>query len=253
MNDLAPPLLAIARAASREILAVKAAGPAVREKADRSPVTDADIAANALVTAALAELTPDIPVIAEESDPQEVPAPGSRFWLVDPLDGTREFIAGRDEYTVNIALIENRRPLLGVVGIPERDEVYLGTLGAGAERIAGDGGRRAIAARMPPPEGLVALASRSHGSPETDAWLARPEIAEVVRIGSALKFCLLAEGRADIYPRLGRTMEWDTAAGHAVLAAAGGSLTTLDGGAFLYAKPGFENPPFLARGRVAGG
>lgn len=248
MKHLAAALVAIARAASREILAVKAAGAAVREKADRSPVTEADLAANALIVAALAELTPDIPVIAEESDPDAAPAPGPRFWLVDPLDGTREFIAGRDEYTVNIALIEDRRPVLGLVGIPERGEYYIGTVGVGAERIGNDGGSQAIHARPPPPGGLTALASRSHGSPETDAWLARPEIAEVVRIGSAVKFCLLAEGRADIYPRLGRTMEWDIAAGHAVLAAAGGSVARLDGTPMTYGKPGFENPHFLARG-----
>jgi 3'(2'), 5'-bisphosphate nucleotidase len=180
-----------------------------------------------------------------------------RFFLVDPLDGTREFVSRRDEFTVNIALIEDSEPVLGVVYAPARRELYWGDVKAQrAGRIEADpdGTMPAlgsgIAARPAPPGGLVAVASRSHRSPETDALLANYPVAEFRSIGSSLKFCLLAAGVADIYPRVGATMEWDTAAGQAVLVAAGGRVTTLDGQPFRYGKPGFRNGDFLARGRV---
>ncbi|MDP6952432.1 MAG: 3'(2'),5'-bisphosphate nucleotidase CysQ, partial [Alphaproteobacteria bacterium] len=220
------------------------------EKSDASPVTEADEAANALIVERLSVLAPDIPIIAEESVAAGiVPDIGERFWLVDPLDGTREFIAGRNEYTVNIALIESRVPVLGVIDLPAKGEAYLGVVGKGAWRIV-DGERRAIVARPVPAANPIAVASRSHGDAQTDAWLAEAGVGECVRAGSSAKFCVLACGKADLYPRFGRTMEWDIAAGHAILAAAGGSVTTLDGSAFLYAKPGFENPPFIARGAI---
>jgi 3'(2'), 5'-bisphosphate nucleotidase len=241
-------IVAIAHAAGVLIEGIRARGVAVRQKSDASPVTEADEAANAFIVARLAALTPDIPIIAEESVAAGiVPQVGERFWLVDPLDGTREFVAGRDEYTVNIALIEARAPTLGVIDLPAKGEAYLGSVGDGAWRIAG-GERQAIAARPLPATGPVAVASRSHGDAKTDAWLGQAGVSECVRAGSSAKFCLLARGKADLYPRFGRTMEWDIAAGHALLEAAGGSLTTLDGGDFLYAKPGFENPGFIARG-----
>ena len=244
MKALAEAITEIARAAGVEILAVRKRGAAVREKADRSPVTDADEAANALIVARLRALTPDIPIIAEESVAAgDIPAIGPRFWLVDPLDGTREFIADRDEFTVNIALIEEGRPTLGVVGVPARNELYGGAADLGAWSENGP-----IAARPVPDTDPLAVASRSHGSIETEAWLDNHGITHTIRAGSSVKFCRLAEGAADLYPRFGRTMEWDTAAGHAVLVAAGGSVRILDGTDLLYGKPGFENPHFIARG-----
>jgi 3'(2'), 5'-bisphosphate nucleotidase len=175
---------------------------------------------------------------------------------VDPLDGTKEFISRRDEFTVNIALIENGEPVLGVVFAPARRELYWGDVRAGrAGHIGSDPDGTmpslgsAIAARLAPPRGLVAVASRSHRTPETDAFLANYPVTEFKSIGSSLKFCLIAAGEADLYPRIGTTMEWDTAAGQAVLMAAGGRVTTLEGAPFRYGKPGFKNGNFVARGR----
>ena len=249
MNTLGPAISEIARAAGAEILAIRERGAAVREKADSSPVTDADEAANALIVAQLGQLTPEIPIIAEESVAVgEIPEIGARFWLVDPLDGTREFIADRDEFTVNIALIEDGRPTLGVVGVPALDKLFVGATGAGAWLEKGGAAAVPIAARAGPDVDAVAVASRSHGNAETEAWLEEHRITRTDRAGSSVKFCRLAEGAADLYPRFGRTMEWDIAAGHAVLAAAGGSVRTLDGADLLYGKPEFENPHFIARG-----
>lgn len=249
MRALADTIVDIARAAAVEILAVRARGMTVREKDDRSPVTDADEAANRLIVDRLTAAAPDIPIVAEESVAEnDIPEVGDRFWLVDPLDGTREFVAGRDEFTVNIALIENGRPVLGVVGVPVRDEIYLGIFGDGARHAIGNQPHQSIAARQVPESGAIAVATRSHGNPETDAWLTKEKIEKSVRAGSSVKFCLLAAGKADVYPRFGRTMEWDTAAGHAVLSAAGGSVRTLDGVDLTYGKKGMENPNFIARG-----
>ena len=246
----APPLdaiAAIAREAGAAIVALARTGMRVRAKADSSPVTDADEEANRIIVARLAALTPGIPVVAEESaNADSRPAP--RFWLVDPLDGTREFIRGRDEWTVNIALVRGGRPVLGIVGAPARDLWFGGVVGKGAWRSEGDEAGAAIAVRAPPAAGRIAMASRSHGDPRTDSWLADAGAARTIRAGSSLKFCLLAEGAADIYPRFGRTMEWDTAAGDAVLTAAGGTVQDLRGAPLAYGKPGFENPPFVARG-----
>ena len=170
-----------------------------------------------------------------------------RFWLVDPLDGTKEFISRNGEFTVNIALVEGGQPVLGVVLAPALGKVWWGAMGHGA-RMRDEAGERPIAARPRPAEGVVAVASRSHSDAQTEAFLDAQGVAERISAGSSLKFCLVAEGRADLYPRFGRTMEWDTAAGHAVLAAAGGRVTTRDGAPFLYRKPGFENPAFIAAG-----
>ncbi len=246
----------IAREAGALIMTHYGNDPVVRRKADASPVTAADEAAETLILAALRELAPEIPVISEEAAAQgklpEIAAatPGRRFWLVDPLDGTREFLSGTGEFTVNIALIEGTAPALGVVHVPPRDVSYLGA-GAGlAFRQEGERARQPIAARVQPSDGAIVLASRSHGSVDAlDSFLASQRIAGRVRAGSSLKFCLIAEGVADLYPRFGRTMEWDTAAAHAVLASAGGSVATLDGDELAYGKPGFENPHFIARGR----
>jgi 3'(2'), 5'-bisphosphate nucleotidase len=176
-------------------------------------------------------------------------AVADHFWLVDPLDGTKEFIARNGEFTVNVALIEHGRPVLGAVGMPAKGLVYAGA-GPGTAHV-GDGlGRfRPIIARPCPPAGAVVTCSRSHANTEKlDAWLAGRRIADRIVAGSALKFCLIAEGVADIYPRFGPTMEWDTAAGQAVLEAAGGSVVNLDGTPFRYGKPGFLNPGFVAAG-----
>jgi 3'(2'), 5'-bisphosphate nucleotidase len=196
-------------------------------------------------------------VVAEESVAAgKVPAVADRFFLVDPLDGTKEFISHRDEFTVNVALIENGEPVLGVVFAPARHELYWGDVRAKkAGHIGADPDGTmpsmgaAISARVAPPRGLVAVASRSHRTPETDAFLANYPVTEFKSIGSSLKFCLVAAGQADLYPRIGTTMEWDTAAGQAVLMAAGGSVRTLEGAPFRYGKPGFKNGNFVARGR----
>ncbi len=252
--EYSDPLIAAARHAGNAILAVRAKGLDVREKADRSPVTEADETAEQIILAVLDEITPAIPVVAEESVARdgapEVGAPW--FWLVDPLDGTKEFIAGRDEFTVNIALIEDGSPIMGIVYLPALDELYLGIPGRGAWRQQRDDTTsQAIAVRHPPAEGLTVLASRSHRTPEVDAYLEHLTVAGLRAVGSSLKFCVLASGGADLYPRFGRTMEWDTAAGDAVLRAAGGRVETIDGAPMRYAKRGFANPDFIARGAAA--
>jgi 3'(2'), 5'-bisphosphate nucleotidase len=242
-------ILLIARAAGEVILRVYASDFSVRDKADASPVTAADEGAEACILARLAALTPDIPVISEEAAAKgQLPKVSDRYWMVDPLDGTREFINRNDEFTVNIALIEDRQPTLGVVLAPALDRAFGGALETGAF-VEQAGRRRAIACRHAPPEGLAVVSSRSHGDRAAlDAFLAGRRIASSVYAGSSLKFCLIAAAEADIYPRLGRTMEWDTAAGHAVLAAAGGRVTQIGGEPLHYGKAEFANPHFVAMG-----
>ncbi|MEA2757236.1 MAG: 3(2), 5-bisphosphate nucleotidase [Aliidongia sp.] len=239
-------------AAAEAILEIYASDFAVASKSDASPLTLADSRSEAIILRHLASVTPDIPVISEEqAETEGLPASvPPRFWLVDPLDGTKEFIKRNGEFTVNIGLIEGGRPVLGVVGIPVKGLVY-GAAGPGTARMTDAGGRvRAIAARLCPEEGATVTYSRSHADTERlEEWLAAHRIAARTIAGSALKFCLLAEGAADLYPRFGPTMEWDTAAGHALLNAVGGSVTMLDGTPFRYGKPGFRNPGFVAMGR----
>ena len=245
-------LLPLARAAGDAILAVYATDFAVRGKADASPVTEADERAEAVVLAGLARLTPDIPVVAEEAVAAgRIPQVGGRFWLVDPLDGTKEFINRNGEFTVNIALIEVGRPVLGVVLAPALDRLFAGAAGAGAF-VEDRGARRAIACRKVPAAGLTLVASRSHGDAAAlEAFLAGRAVASQTNAGSSLKLCLVACGEADVYPRLGRTMEWDIAAGDAVLRAAGGRVCTLDDVPLGYGKPDFANPHFAAWGDAA--
>ena len=251
-------LIYTAQRAGGAIMAVYATDFAVRDKADTSPVTAADEAAEKIILADLAAIAPGIPVVAEEAVAAgKVPVIADRFFLVDPLDGTREFVSRRDEFTVNVALVEAGQPVLGVVFAPARRELYWGDVRSGkAGHIDADPDGTmpsmgtAITARHPPAEGLTAVASRSHRTPETDALLAKYPVKDFRSIGSSLKFCLVAAGEADFYPRVGTTMEWDTAAGHAVLAAAGGSVTGLEGEPFTYGKPGFRNGNFIARGRT---
>jgi 3'(2'), 5'-bisphosphate nucleotidase len=227
---------------------------AVAEKADASPVTAADEAAERLLVEGLRGLTPEIPVVAEEErargaspDPEAV---GELFWLVDPLDGTKEFIKKNGDFTLNVGLIQAGRPILGVVAAPAVDALWTGAAGHGASVRTG-GEARAITARPVPASGPVAMVSRSHGTPDEEDFLAGEGTAERSMAGSSLKFCRIAEGAADLYPRFGRTMEWDTAAAHAVLEAAGGRVTTRTGDPLRYGKPDFANDHgFVARGRV---
>jgi 3'(2'), 5'-bisphosphate nucleotidase len=246
-------VIRIARDAGKVISEVYGTAFTVSEKSDTSPVTVADERAEAVILAGLERLTPDLPIVAEESVAAgRIPTVDSArgaFWLVDPLDGTREFISRNGEFTVNIALVQAGEPVLGVVFAPALDALYAGARSLGA--IKEQQGRRSpITCRAVPTEGLSVVESRSHGDGAAlDAWLQGRPVASRVKAGSSLKLCVLAEGGADLYPRLGRTMEWDIAAGHAVLAAAGGRVTRLDDGQSLrYGKPGFENPGFAAQG-----
>lgn len=231
----------------------------VGAKGDASPVTEADRLGEAIILEGLSHVAPGIPVLAEEAASEgKIPALGRRFFLVDPLDGTKEFISRTGEFTVNIALIEDGAPRAGVVYAPAAGKLYVGVQGRGATlahiKNGAAGAERAIKARMIPAKGLVAVASRSHRGPETDAFLATLDVADFAAAGSSLKFCLIAEGLADVYPRLGRTMEWDTGAGQAVLEAAGGQVAVFGGDQrLLYGKAerGFDNPHFIAWGRKA--
>ena len=238
----------LALEAGRTIMAFYRDGTPVEIKADRSPVTEADRTADRLIVAGLRAATPDIPVISEESTSTGSPPAGGRFWLVDPLDGTREFIARTGEFTVNIALIEDGRPVLGVLHAPVQGETYVADGQGEARRIVGNRVPEAICARAVPDEGPAVVASRLHRDAETDAYIAALRPERIENAGSALKFGLLARGEADIYPRFGRTMEWDTAAGHAILTAAGGHVRDLNGRELRYGKAGFVNPPFVACG-----
>jgi len=224
-----------------------------RVKEDASPVTDADEESEAFLLQALATISPDVPVISEEAASKNGLPEGKappRFWLVDPLDGTKEFLSRNGEFTVNVGLIENGRPVAGVVHAPALAMTWAGAGPGSATFSQTDDPPMGIATRALPETGAVVLASRRHGDgAELESFLARYKVAELKNAGSSLKFCLVANGKADLYPRFGRTMEWDTAAGHAVLLAAGGRVETLDGKPLTYGKPGFDNPHFIAYGR----
>ncbi len=257
MDDTALLTLAadLARRAGAAILTIRARGFETRHKTDRSPVTEADHAAEALIVAGLRAATPDIPVVAEEEmEAGLVPDQHHTYWLVDPLDGTREFAAGREEFTVNIGLVRDGRPVLGAVGVPAFGELFgglvarAGTPGRAWKRTTA--GEHAIRARTCPAEGLHVLASRAYATdPGLDRFLQGRAVAKVTHMGSALKIVRLAEGAGDLYPRFGRTMEWDTAAPQAVLEAAGGSVSRMDGSQLDYGKAGWENPSFVCTGR----
>ncbi|MCE2510486.1 MAG: 3'(2'),5'-bisphosphate nucleotidase CysQ [Alphaproteobacteria bacterium] len=224
----------------------------VRKKEDLSPVTEADEISERILVDALHALTPDIPVVSEErAEIGDIPSiEGGKFWLVDPLDGTKEFIGETGEFTINVALVINGRPVLGLIGVPLKETIYAAA-GPGTATIAvGEEAPNPITAVRASPEGFVVVSSRSHAGPKTEAYLTTLKVRERRISGSAVKFCVIAAGDADLYPRFGRTMEWDTAAGHAILLAAGGNITTLDGEELRYGKPDFVNPAFVARGRV---
>ena len=250
---------AIVRRAGEAVMSVYGTDFLVHGKSDDSPVTEADRRAEAILTDALQRLLTGVPVIAEEvvaagHEPQL--EPGERFWLVDPVDGTREFVARNGEFTVNVALVEQGQPVLGVVQAPALGLLYGGGPGLGAwcetDRPIGAPERQPIACRPVPPNGLTVTASRHHGDgPRQQALLQQlgVVVADTLRVGSSLKFCQIASGRADLYPRLGRTMEWDVAAGQAVLGGAGGRVESLAGEPLRYGKPGWENPDFVAWGK----
>lgn len=250
-QEFLSPLLEIAERAGKQILAVYHTDFAITEKADESPLTQADLAAHRAIMDGLRELTPDIPVLSEESS---TIAWGERrhwerYWLVDPLDGTREFIKRNGEFTVNIALIEHHRPIAGIVHVPVTGASYLGAEGAGGFlREAGE--MRRIHVQAPAQQPPRVVASRSHRGEAVDAWLARLGEHSIVSMGSSLKLCLVAEGKADVYPRLGPTSEWDTAAAHAVISAAGGTVVEAATGAPLRynTKETLLNPWFVAYG-----
>ncbi len=218
-----------------------------RHKEDRSPVTDADLAANDVIVGALKELTPEIPIVSEEEVLK--PEGDNVFWLVDPLDGTREFIKRNGEFTVNIALVVNKVPILGVIVAPALGVAYTGGQGVPARKRDTSGQWFNIHVKTPASDREIRIAgSKSHMTDASYQWIkAHCPTAEVIGIGSSVKFCLIAEGLAHFYPRFGPTMEWDTAAGHAILNAAGGSVIRMDGQPFLYGKQGFGNYDFLAQ------
>jgi 3'(2'), 5'-bisphosphate nucleotidase len=246
-------LVEAALEAGRVILDIYHSDFGVQVKADASPVTEADTAAEAIILKALEQLAPGVPVVAEEEVAAgRTPQVGDVFFLVDPLDGTKEFVRRGGDFTVNVALVERGRPTLGVVYAPERGRFYAGDskVGEAWSAAAGSGG---LGAKTPIHvralgEAYVVVASKSHATPAIDAYLAGYPVAERISVGSSLKFCLLAAGEADLYPRPSQTSEWDTAAGHAVLEAAGGRVFGPDGGPLTYGKPGFLNPGFVASG-----
>lgn len=247
-------VVAIARAASDRILDVYERDFRVDNKADGSPLTEADTAANRLIVERLATLAPQRPLLSEEEKlvGYSERAAWHRFWLIDPLDGTREFAQRNGEFTVNIALIEDGRPLLGVVHVPVSGITYLACQGVGAFKQESDGTRHKIQVRRYGGGRATVVASRSHPGAELERFLARLKVREgeydTASLGSSLKICLVAEGSADIYPRLGPTSEWDTAAAQCVLEVAGGRLTDLQGRSLFYNKESLLNPWFLASG-----
>jgi 3'(2'), 5'-bisphosphate nucleotidase len=260
-HSASPMVLALARIAydaGAIILRHYAQEIVAHKKEDHSPVTDADVEAEKFILSRLRHLVPDIPIVAEESVAAgHTPKTKSHFFLVDPLDGTKEFISRNGEFTVNIAEIIDGKPVRGVVHAPAKERLFFGETLSGAFEISAKPGgapdfaeARPIHVRPAPKNGLVAVASRTHRDKKTDEYLAHYPVREFITAGSSLKFCLVATGEADIYPRHGTTMEWDTAAGHAVLAAAGGTMTKLDGSPFHYGKVAekYENPHFVARG-----
>lgn len=252
-------IAALVRCAGEVVMEVYGCAFDVERKGDGSPVTEADKRSEEIILRGLERVSPDLPVVSEEaassggngSDADD--GSPDHFWLVDPLDGTKEFVSRNGEFTINVALIEDGVPVLGVVLAPAVQRLFAASVSTGAVVEDADG-RRAASARTEPAEGMTIVSSRSHGDADALArFTAGRRIASLLTAGSSLKFCLLAAGQADLYPRFGRTMEWDTAAGDAVLRAAGGRVTDLEGQTLRYGKPGFENPHFVAWGRADAG
>jgi 3'(2'), 5'-bisphosphate nucleotidase len=253
---LMAPLTDLVIRAGAAILAINRAAMKIEGKVDGSPVTEADLAADRIIGDGLARLVPDVPALSEERvHPAEPPYLGS-FFLIDPLDGTKEFVAGRDEFTVNLALVTNATPILGIIGAPALGLIWRGVVGRGAERLTITDSLVRLAepihTRALPPRGApwIAAVSRSHGDPRTEAFIAARPGAVRHALGSAVKFGRVAEGGADIYPRLAPTSEWDVAAGHAVVTAAGGKITDANGKdlSFGQGRESFIMPEFIAWG-----
>jgi 3'(2'), 5'-bisphosphate nucleotidase len=251
-SELLEAVIGISRSAGREILDVYGTDFEARAKADNSPLTEADLRAHRLITAELGRLSPALPVLSEEAAdiPFSQRSSWSRYWLVDPLDGTKEFVSRNGEFTVNIALIEAHRPVLGVVHIPVTDTTYSGIPGVGAWRSSHDRPRAPISVRRVVRPPLRVVGSRSHGGAALEATLSLLGPHELRPAGSSIKLCLVADGSADLYPRLGPTSEWDIAAGQAVLEAAGGQVVRITDGLALQYNTRSEvlNPDFLAFG-----
>ena len=246
-------LMQLVRKAGVAIMTVYAQDFGVETKADDSPLTEADMSSHRVLVAGLEALSPALPIISEESGLVDFATRQRwpRYWLIDPLDGTKEFIAKNGEFTVNVALMENGRPTLGCVGVPAQDMLYVGDVERGvAERIDADGAHAIKARAMRSGRPVAAVASRRHGGERLELLLKALETSlgaiELKNVGSALKLCLVAQGDADLYPRLGPTSEWDIAAAEAVLVAAGGAVTTFDGAPLQYNKLDILNPEFLA-------
>jgi 3'(2'), 5'-bisphosphate nucleotidase len=242
----------LAEDAAREINAIRARGFKTERKADRSVVTEADHAAEALIVSGLRAALPGCIVVAEEEIAAGAVIEATKeFWSVDPLDGTREFSSGGDDFAVNIGLVRDGKPVLGVVGVPARGTIYGGIVGQGAWLQSAAGVRTPIATRQAPAAGLTIVCSQHHGDEELlTRYLHGRPVEKRVNFGSSLKFCRVAEGEADLYPRFGRTMEWDSCAPQAVLEAAGGVVLTLDGAPLRYGKAGWDNPHFVCWGRA---
>jgi 3'(2'), 5'-bisphosphate nucleotidase len=246
-QELIDALLPVAEKAGQAILEIHASGVAAQTKDDGSPVTLADKAAEKIILEGLRVVAPEITVISEENTASHSIEAPEQFFLVDPLDGTKEFLKndGKGSFTVNIALIEKGAPVMGIVYAPA-----LGRMFSGAGHQGAYEGKTRISIRALPRSGAVAVASVSHRDEATNQWLSDHNIKETVSIGSSLKFCLVAAGEADVYPRFGPTMEWDTAAGDAILRAAGGKVENPDGSAFSYGKSDYRNGAFIARGKA---
>ena len=241
-------VIEISQLAGRAIMDIYQQGIKVTHKADDSPLTQADLASHRIICSALEKLEPGLPCLSEESIAVDYSTRSSwrEYWLIDPLDGTKEFIKRNGEFTVNIALIRGHEPVMGVVHIPVSGESFSGGRDLGARRVNRRGEATAIQVRKPSADPLVVVGSRSHANPALERYLAQLGRHELISMGSSLKFCAVAEGKADFYPRLGPTSEWDTAAAHAVVVAAGGSVVKLDGQPLQYnLKDSLLNPEFL--------
>jgi 3'(2'), 5'-bisphosphate nucleotidase len=248
-NNLLEKVIEIAKSAGDLIMKIYQEKIDITHKGDGSPVTLADEMANAYILQKLPDLLPGVFIVSEESVDSQVDFQEcEHFWLVDPLDGTKEFISKNGQFTVNIALIEKGLPILGVVYAPALGCLYAGDKTSAFTESLGN--RVPISCRTVPDEGLTVVGSRSHGDDQAlNALLDGKAVHEIIPIGSSLKLCLVAAGKADLYPRLGRTMEWDIAAGHAILLAAGGVINDLNGQPLGYGKPGLDNPHFVASAR----
>ena len=246
-------LISLSVIAGKEIMAIYATDFSAKAKGDLTPVTEADEAAERIILSGLARLDGSIPVISEEAAAAgRIPEVAARFFLVDPLVGTKEFISKNGEFTVNIALVENSVPVAGVVYAPALKRIFWGEKGVGAAQGQIDAGLdpawTRLSVRRSPADGVTVVASRSHRDSATEDYLKTVKVKSLCSAGSSLKFCLIAAAEADLYPRFGRTMEWDTAAGHAVLLAAGGKVMTVEGPVLAYGKRarGYDNPGFIA-------